>query len=100
MRQDTAETLMERIAPQWEKVKTHWGTLYRAQYDWYGEVVEGEYKTFPPKLKNGTSVKQNKTAEEFFKEKIIGECFLLPSEGKRSDVLAFVSKDHIRYSVA
>lgn len=95
-----AKLFMERIAPEWKKVNTEWGTLYCGEYDWYGEVVEGEYKTFPPKLKNGTSVKQNKTAQEIFKEKIIGECFLLPSEGKRSDVLTFVSKDHIRYSVA
>ena len=100
MTEPMAKLFMEKIAPEWKKVKTEWGTLFCPQFDWYGEVVDGEYQTFPPRLKNGTSVPLNKVAQEFFKEKVVGECFLLLNQGKREEVLTFVSKSHIHYGHA
>ena len=100
MRQNTAETLMERITPQWERIKTEWGILYRAEYDWYGEVVDGEYRTFPPRLKDGTNVPVNRLASQFFKESITGECFLFPSDAKREDFMTFIAQSHVKYTTA
>lgn len=100
MRQDTARTLMERIAPEWKKVHTRHGTLYQAVYDWYGEMVDGEYTLFPPRLKDGTAVPINKTARQFLSLDIHGECFLQPHEHTRDEVLTFVMQDHVRYEVA
>lgn len=100
MSEPMAKLFMEKSAPRWRKINTEWGILYCEEYDWYGEVVDGEYQTFPPRLKNGTSVQLNKVAQVLFKEKIIGECFLLPTDENRIDVLTFISKSNIHFDRA
>lgn len=100
MPQEVAEKMMERIPAEWHKHTTEWGTLYYAEYDWLGEVVDGEYKTFPPRLKNGSIVRTNRTATKFFNEHILGECFLFPRSDKRNAILNMIVKCDLHYSVA
>lgn len=99
MPEETAEQLMPRIAPELKKIDTAYGKLYCGEYDWRGEVVDGEYKTFPPYLKDGTVVRPNKLVQRIFNRQIHGECFLFADKDKRGDIFSLVTELGIGYSL-
>lgn len=96
--QEVAEQMMERMPVQWMSETTEWGKLYYGEYDWLGEVVDGEYVTFPPRLKNGTRIPENKVASEFFHDDLMGDCFLFPIAGKRADISAKISSASVDHA--
>lgn len=67
---------MEIPGVQLRKENTYFGTLYVGEYDWAGEVKDGEWVTRPPYLKDGGKVPSNQTVWGMFGLKVYGDCYL------------------------